>query len=81
MSTVCHSYHLTSFAVLVSVKHEPEQVSINHVLEAGDNNDSTFVSLQPAEAKALTVISYIGCGVSIVCLLISIVVLSLFLIK
>ena len=27
VSTVCHSYHLTSFAVLVSAKHEPEQVT------------------------------------------------------
>jgi len=26
-SIVCHSYHLTSFAVLVSAKHEPEQVT------------------------------------------------------
>ena len=27
VSAVCHSYHLTSFAVLVSAKHEPEQVN------------------------------------------------------
>ena len=27
VSTLCHSYHLTSFAVLVSAKHEPEQVN------------------------------------------------------
>ena len=27
VSAVCHSYHLTSFAVLVSVKHESEVVS------------------------------------------------------
>ena len=27
VSTVCQSYHLTSFAVLVSAKHEPEQVT------------------------------------------------------
>ena len=27
VSAVCHSYHLTSFAVLVSAKHEPEQVT------------------------------------------------------
>lgn len=32
VSAVCHSYHLTSFAVLVSVKHEPEQVRITIVL-------------------------------------------------
>ena len=28
VSAVCHSYHLTSFAVLVSVKHESDAVSI-----------------------------------------------------
>jgi len=27
VSTVCNSYHLTNFAVLVSAKHEPEQVT------------------------------------------------------
>ena len=26
-SVVCHSYHLTSFAVLVSIEHKPEQVT------------------------------------------------------
>jgi len=32
VSTVCHSYHLTSFAVLVSAKHEPEQVTKHHTI-------------------------------------------------
>ena len=31
VSTLCHSYHLTSFAVLVSPKHEPEQVNKYHL--------------------------------------------------
>ena len=32
VSAVCHSYHLTSFAVLVSAKHEPEQVILQAIL-------------------------------------------------
>ena len=30
--TVCNSYHLTSFAVLVSAKHEPEQVTKHYTI-------------------------------------------------
>ena len=34
VSAMCHSYHLTSFAVLVSAKHEPEQVMKSYCLVA-----------------------------------------------
>lgn len=44
MSKVCHSYHLTSFAVLVSVKHEPTQVSISCIQLAANDNFCYFVA-------------------------------------
>ncbi|XP_065909460.1 uncharacterized protein [Dysidea avara] len=59
VSVVCHSYHLTSFAVLVSIQE----------------------SQKDAEAKALTLVSYIGCSISIVCLLLSIFILGVFMYK
>ena len=54
----CLSSHLTSFSVLVEVT--------GTFSEANDTN-TNYV-----EAQALSVVSYVGCSISIVCLLLTI---------
>ena len=60
------SNHLTSFSVLVSLRPQDDDSATQ---ENSTDSDSSI------EEKALTVVSYIGCGVSIVSLTLTIVIL------
>ena len=74
----CNSSHLTSFAVLVDVADGHQVVTIfigyyiSHIIMV------ILLILQDIseeERTALSAVSYAGCGVSIVCLLITLVLL------
>ena len=60
----CYSSHLTSFAVLVDVVEPYDD-------DASDNSTDTT----DIEEEILSVVSYIGCSVSIVCLVVAIVLI------
>ena len=70
----CLSYHLTSFAVLVSVVDLDEPVTIDDNNATNQTNETTptIVSL---EDNLLSIVSYVGCSISIVCLMATIVCL------
>ena len=57
----CYSNHLTSFAVLVDV--------------IGDDTSDNDTEITDIEEEILSVVSYIGCSVSIVCLMVTIVLI------
>ena len=57
----CYSNHLTSFAILVDV--------------IGDDTSDNDTEITDIEEEILSVVSYIGCSVSIVCLMVAIVLI------
>ena len=66
-STVrCLSQHLTSFAVLVDVEGTYSETN------AHDSNNSNAEEIHEV---ALSAVSYVGCAISIICLLITVVFL------
>lgn len=71
----CLSYHLTSFAVLVSVVDLDESVvpiDDNNYTNQTNETTPTIISL---EDNLLSIVSYVGCSISIVCLMATVVCL------
>ena len=73
---ICNSTHLTSFAVLVDVSGGHE-VCYRNVIHYYSITNSMLIlkKFSSEEREILSVISYVGCGISIVCLLLTIAVL------
>lgn len=83
----CNSTHLTSFAVLVDVSggHRVSCVTLwgFHCSSFGYAVGIHLMLLvlqdiSEAESKALSIVSYIGCGISMLCLVIAIIVLAFY---
>ena len=80
---ICNSSHLTSFAVLVDVSggHEVhtvltyKQYSYLRMFCMCVIFMHTTQGFSAEERKALSIISYIGCGISLICLIIAIIAL------
>ena len=84
---VCDTKHLTSFAVLVDVSDAEVRTAQNSshgiaclLIIVGFDGVLTSLSkfdlqmtIPEAEAFALTIVTYIGCGISLFCLLLSII--------
>lgn len=70
----CYSTHLTSFAVLLAV-----ETFVCLILRIMYNTCTCWrvYCIQP-DSKALTIISYIGCGISMTCLLVTIMYILTF---
>ena len=70
----CLSYHLTSFAVLVNVVDldESDPIGDNNATNQTNETTPTIISL---EDNVLSIVSYVGCSISIVCLMATIVFL------
>ena len=67
---LCNSTHLTSFAVLVDVSGH-HTVSVIIVVQC--MLWTIAQEINPVEARALSIVSYIGCTVSIICLTLTVI--------
>lgn len=76
LSITCNTTHLTSFAVLVDVSGQSTRVFKNQIIMLHAFTIQHFQS--EAESTALSIVSYIGCGISMFCLLIAIIVLTVY---
>ena len=74
---ICITTHLTSFAVLVNPQVSVDGIFVHRVLQC-----SLLYILQSSETtvgqKALGIVSYIGCGISLACLVVSLLVFIIF---
>lgn len=71
----CLSYHLTSFAVLVNVVDLDESVPIDDNNVTNQTTNETTPTIISLEDNVLSIVSYVGCSISIVCLMATIVFL------
>lgn len=69
--TICIATHLTSFAVLVDPEVSIISVSVHH----SGNCQTIFQSSQTTVGqRALSIVSYVGCAISLACLLTSLLI-------
>ena len=73
----CNSTHLTSFAVLVDVVGELEVIQKCYFLVTNHLTVLFLISIlqviSVAEQTALQIVSYIGCTISIICLMVTVI--------